>query len=48
MVHGGNVRALKLVIEGLKQQPCNPGFLDGRNAILKADSIIYNKAEYLS
>jgi hypothetical protein len=41
---GGNVRALKLVIEGLKQQPCNPGLLDGRNAILKADSILYNKA----
>jgi extracellular elastinolytic metalloproteinase len=43
-VTGGNVRALKLVIEGLKQQPCNPGLLDGRNAILKADSILYNKA----
>jgi extracellular elastinolytic metalloproteinase len=41
---GGNVTALKLVVEGLKQQPCSPGYVDARNAILKADSILYNKA----
>ena len=40
---GGNNIALRLVIDGCKLQPCNPGFLDGRNAILKADSI-NNKA----
>ena len=40
----GNSVALKLVIEGLKLQPCNPGFIDARNAILKADSLIYNGA----
>ncbi len=39
---GGNTIALKLVIEGLKLQPCRPGFLDARNAILAADSILYN------
>ncbi len=39
---GGNVIALKLVIEGMKLQPCRPGFLDARNAILAADSILYN------
>jgi extracellular elastinolytic metalloproteinase len=38
--NGGNNKALKLVIEGLKLQKCNPGFLDSRNAILKADSIL--------
>ena len=38
---GGNTIALKLVIEGMKLQPCRPGFLDARNAILAADSILY-------
>ena len=42
---GGNNRAIKLVIEGLKQQPCSPGFIDARNAILKADSILYGYAD---
>lgn len=39
---GGNSVAYKLVIEGLKLQPCSPGFIDGRNAILKADTLLYN------
>ena len=39
---GGNSVALKLVMLGLKLQPCQPGFLDGRDAILKADTILYN------
>jgi hypothetical protein len=38
---GGNNIAMKLVTEGMKIQPCSPGFIDGRNAILKADSILY-------
>jgi len=38
----GNNIALQLVIQGMKYQPCSPGFLDGRDAILKADSILYN------
>ncbi|MBC8084616.1 MAG: M36 family metallopeptidase, partial [Hymenobacter sp.] len=41
---GGNNIALKLVLDGLKLQGCRPGFLDGRNGILKADSIYNNKA----
>ena len=40
----GNNIALQLVIEAMKYQPCSPGFLDGRNAILKADSVLYNYA----
>ena len=40
--NGGNSIALKLVIEGEKLQPCSPGFLDARDAILAADSILYN------
>lgn len=39
---GGNAIALKLVTLGMKLQPCSPGFIDGRNAILQADEILYN------
>jgi hypothetical protein len=38
---GGNNIALKLVVTGMKLQPCSPGFVDGRNAILKADTLLY-------
>lgn len=38
----GNFLAAKLVIEALKIQPCNPDFIKGRDAILKADSLLYN------
>ena len=38
---GGNSVALQLVITGMKLQPCSPGFIDSRNAILAADSILY-------
>lgn len=38
---GGNTISLQLVMEGMKLQPCQPGFLDARNAILTADSILY-------
>ncbi|NNE33580.1 MAG: T9SS type A sorting domain-containing protein [Winogradskyella sp.] len=34
---GGNTKIMKLVIDGLKLQPCNPGFIDGRDALLAAD-----------
>jgi len=34
---GGNNIAMELVTEGLKLQPCSPGFVDGRDAILAAD-----------
>ena len=39
----GNSAALKLVSEGMRLQPCNPGFVDARNAILKADTLLFNK-----
>ncbi|HML57032.1 MAG TPA: M36 family metallopeptidase [Ferruginibacter sp.] len=41
---GGNVIALRLVTEGMKLQPCSPGFIDGRNAILQADMNLYGGA----
>lgn len=34
---GGNNIAMQLVMDGLKLQTCNPGFVDGRDAILQAD-----------
>ena len=34
---GGNNLALQLVIDGMKFQPCSPGFVQGRNGILDAD-----------
>jgi extracellular elastinolytic metalloproteinase len=41
---GGNNMAIQLVMDGMKLQACNPGFIDGRNAILAADSILYDGA----
>lgn len=40
----GNVQSLALVTEGLKLQPCGPGFVTSRDAILQADQIIYGGA----
>lgn len=37
----GNNIAMQLVIESLKLQPCDPGMLDGRDAILQADQLLY-------
>ncbi|MCL4116059.1 UNVERIFIED_CONTAM: hypothetical protein GTU68_007461 [Idotea baltica] len=39
---GGNNMALNLVTLALKLQPCDPGFVDGRDAILAADEILYD------
>ncbi|SMC34531.1 M36 family metallopeptidase [Moheibacter sediminis] len=41
---GGNNIAMHLVMEGLKLQPTNPGFVDGRDAILLADHLLYDGA----
>lgn len=38
---GGNNISLALVTEALKLQPSNPGFVDGRDAILAADMALY-------
>ncbi|KAJ3083833.1 Fungalysin/Thermolysin Extracellular metalloproteinase 5 [Rhizoclosmatium hyalinum] len=37
---GGNVLMLQLVVDGMKIQPCNPSFVDARDAILKADEFL--------
>lgn len=41
---GGNGIALQLVMEGMKLQPCSPGFVDGRDAILEADTLLFGGA----
>lgn len=38
---GGNNIAMALVTEALKLQPCSPGFVSGRDAILLADQALY-------
>ncbi|NNF56853.1 MAG: PKD domain-containing protein, partial [Rhodothermaceae bacterium] len=40
----GNQIMLNLVTEGMKLQPCSPGFVDGRDAILAADAALYGGA----
>src|SRR5699024_10742847 len=37
---GGNLLAMQLVMDGLMNQPCNPGFVDARDAILAADEAL--------
>lgn len=44
---GGNNKAMQLVIDGLKLQNCNPGFGDGRDAILLADKLNNNGEDEL-
>jgi extracellular elastinolytic metalloproteinase len=38
---GGNIKAMKLILEGMKLQPCNASFVDMRDAILAADQALY-------
>jgi extracellular elastinolytic metalloproteinase len=42
--NGGNNMTLWLVTEAMKIQPCDPGFVDGRNAILVADLALFGGA----
>lgn len=41
---GGNITAMQLVINALSLQPCNPGFVDSRDAILLADQLGFGGA----
>lgn len=43
---GGNNIALQLVVDALKLQPCSPGFVDGRDAILQADLLANGGANH--
>ncbi|MEQ8517975.1 MAG: M36 family metallopeptidase [Cytophagales bacterium] len=39
---GGNNITMNLVMMGMKLQPCSPGMIDGRDAIIAADDLLYN------
>ncbi|MEZ4663687.1 MAG: M36 family metallopeptidase [Caldilineaceae bacterium] len=41
---GGNNVALRLIMDGMKFAPCDPGFVDARDAILLADQVDYGGA----
>ena len=41
---GGNNKAIQLVMDGMKLTPCSPGFIDGRNALLQADQVLFQGA----
>ena len=43
---GGNNLAMQLLIDGMKMQPCGPGFVDGRDAILAADLALTGGENY--
>jgi len=43
---GGNNKTIQLVIDGLKLQPCSPGFMDSRDAIILADSMNFGGANF--
>lgn len=43
---GGNNIVMELVLEGMKLQPCNPGSVDGRDAIIQADQLLNNGANF--
>ncbi len=44
--NGGNNKTIQLVILGLKLQPCSPGFIDGRDALLAADTQLFGGANH--
>lgn len=41
-VAGGNTTAMKLAIQAMKLVKCSPGCLDMRDAVLKADTVLYS------
>jgi extracellular elastinolytic metalloproteinase len=42
--NAGNVKMLQLIVDGMKLQPCNPNFVQARDAILEADELNYDGA----
>jgi hypothetical protein len=43
---GGNNRIMRIVLDGIKLQPCSPTFVDARNAIIAADQAITGGKDY--
>jgi uncharacterized repeat protein (TIGR01451 family) len=38
----GNSIAMRLVMDGMRNQGCNPGFIEGRDGIIAADNALFN------
>lgn len=36
----GNTLLLQLLLDGMKMQPCSPGFIEARDAIIEADKVL--------
>ena len=43
---GGNNKIMKIVLDGIKLQPCNPTFVEARDAIIAADQALTGGADY--
>lgn len=43
---GGNNKVLRLVLDAIKLQPCNPSFISGRDAIIAADQATTGGDDY--
>ncbi len=39
---GGNIRMLRLLVESLRHLPCEPNFLEMRDALLRANALLYH------
>ncbi|OAV43304.1 M36 family metallopeptidase [Lewinella sp. 4G2] len=42
---GGNNKAVRLVVEGMKYTACGPGLIDARDGILEANRVVFGGAE---
>jgi hypothetical protein len=43
---GGNNKIMRIVLDGIKLQPCSPTFVDARNAIIAADQALTGGKDY--
>jgi hypothetical protein len=43
---GGNNKLMRIILDGIKLQPCSPTFVDARNAILAANQAITGGKDY--
>lgn len=43
---GGNNKIMKIVLDGIKLQPCNPSFVEARDAIIAADHALTGGADF--
>jgi predicted aconitase with swiveling domain len=44
--NGGNNKVMRLILDGIKLQPCSPTFVSGRDAIIAADQVLTGGKDY--